>query len=142
MKLIKSTLLLIVVLLAGLNASAQKVKLKKGEVLVDGAPTFTYKKKNLASQVSIYKMDGTEILFINRNNNETPKYTEDDFVQITFISLNQKLESATLAGRTVKYLIALMLEENVLDTKGNFDEDKMVTFFTKYDENITNRTLR
>ncbi len=125
------------------SATAQQVKFKKGFVTVDGTTRFEYQKKAAAKQFSLYTIGKEkEIIFILRNDNETSGYSEDDFNQITFIESNKRVETASLKSYSFKYFVKLLLEEKVLDLEGNIDEAKLDVFITKYDENITNRTIR
>ena len=125
------------------SMNAQKIKLKKGNVIIDGETYFKYEKRMMASEFSLYSLDGEdEILFILRNNNETIGYGDDDFNQITFIKDKKKLESATLRGYSFKWFVSTLIKNKVLDLEGNIDPDKLETFFAKYDENITERTVR
>lgn len=121
---------------------AQKIKLKKETVFVDGNPTFEYKKQAMATQCSIYRMDTKEeILFIKGDNNGTLHYHDDDFTQITFIKSKKKLESKSL-NVSYKGILQQLISNKVLDLEGNINLDKLETFFAKYDENITNRSSR
>jgi len=83
---LKFTLFAMLFFFAFTSMNAQKIKLKKGNVIIDGETYFKYEKRMMASEFSLYSLDGEdEILFILRNNNETIGYGDDDFNQITFI---------------------------------------------------------
>jgi len=69
-------------------------------------------------------------------------YGEDDFNQLTFIEENRKLETASLSGYSFKFFIQKLIKEKVLGLDGNIDSKKLDTFFSKYDEKITERTIR
>jgi hypothetical protein len=133
---------LIICLLLGSTAHAQKIKIKKGEIFIDDVLRFTIVRKVVLTQISIYNLSEDEILFIHRKNNETPKYADDDFIQMTFIKNNRKLESSSMDGRTVKWILKNLLEEKVLNLEGIIDSDKLDLYFTKHDEQITERTVR
>ncbi|GLB47958.1 hypothetical protein [Neptunitalea lumnitzerae] len=124
-------------------ANAQKVKIKKGIVSVDGKETFTTDKKGLSNSYSLFTLDGEkEIIFVNWNSNETVGYGEDDFVQVTFLDDNLKIESATSLKISAKNLFQLLIKDKVINLDGTVNPDKLDRFFTKYDENITDRTTR
>ncbi|MEY8847288.1 hypothetical protein AB9K26_00610 [Psychroserpens sp. XS_ASV72] len=140
---LKNILLLTLVLISMATVSAQKIKLKKGFVFIDNEKVFEFEKRAAASEFSLYTIGKEqEILFILRNNNETIGYGDDDFNQIIFIKDNRKLETASLRGYSFKYFIQKLISEKVLDIEGNIDSNKLDTFFSKYDEQITERTIR
>ncbi len=139
----KNIFLLVLALVSINIVNAQKIKLKKGFVLIDGEKKFEYEKRAAGSEFSLYTMGKeNEVLFILRNNNETLSYLDDDFNQLTFIKDNRKLETASLRGYSFKYFVEKLIKEKVMDLEGNINSIKLDTFFSKYDENITNRTIR
>lgn len=140
---IKILSLLTFVFISLTQANAQEVKFSKGDVLVDDVKKFEYEKKALGNQFSLYTPGReSEIVFIKFNNNETAKYIEDDFLQITFIKDQKKIETMAFKGRNNKWIIEKLLNDKVLDLQGNIDSEKLEAFYVKYDENITNRTIR
>jgi len=72
--------------------------------------------------------------------NETISYIGDDFIKIHFIELDLLCEISSGYGR--KAIINKLLKEKVLGLDGKFNEEKAKRFVKKYDENITNRTVR
>jgi len=140
---LKNILLLTLTFFFVSAVNAQNVKLKKGFVLVDNEKTFEYEKRAAASEFSLYTIGREqEVIFMLRNSNETIGYGDDDFIQITFIVDNRKLETASLRGYSFKYFVEKLIKEKVLDLEGNIDSKKLDTFFSKYDERITDRTIR
>jgi len=68
----KTLLLLTLTFVCFKTLSAQKIKLKKGYVLVDGEKRFEYERRASATEFSLYTIGKEkEILFILRNDNET-----------------------------------------------------------------------
>lgn len=140
---IKNTLLLLLTFFCLTNMNAQKIKLKKGFVLVDGEKKFEYEKGDGGTELSLYTLGREkEILFMMKNKNETVGYLNDDFKQITFIKEKQKLETATYRSYPHKWFIKKFIKEKVLEINGKINSEKLEIFFSKYDENITNRTIR
>lgn len=136
---LRTLFLLLFTLICFNHINAQKVKLKKGIVLVDGKEKFKYERKGMGTEFSLYSIDTEkEILFILRNNNKN----DGSFYQLIFIEENCKLETAKLSNHSFKYFIEKLIREKVMDLKGNIDLKILDTFFSKYDENITNRTIR
>jgi len=131
------------VTLFGNYVQAQDVNLKKEIVIVDGVQKFQYEKRRSATEFSLYSLDKKkEILTIIRNKGGTAGYSYDDYVQLIFSDYNVRVESVRLKGYSFKWFIELLLKEKVLNVDGSIDEQKLQTFFTKYDENVTNRTIR
>jgi hypothetical protein len=125
----------------GQSTNAQEVKLKKDQILVDEKPTFEYDKSGF--EFHIYKL-GTkdEIIYILHNNNSTQQYLEDDYKKIIFLNQKVTIESSVFRARGFKYIVELMLKEKVLDLEGNISTDNLEKFAAKYNENITERTIR
>jgi len=125
------------------HANGQNVKLKKGFVYVDGEKRFEYDKSAATLDFSLYTIGReTEILFMTKKNNETIGYIDDDFKQLVFIHENIKVETATYRSYPHKWFLEKLIKEKVLDVSGEISLDKLDVFIAKYDENITNRTIR
>ena len=140
---LENTLLLLIAFFCFININAQKIKLKKGFVLVDGEKKFEYEKGDGGTELSLYTLGKEkEILFMMKNKNETVGYLNDDFKQITFINENLKLETVTYRSYPHKWFIKKFIKEKVLELNGKINSEKLAIFFSKYDENITNRTIR
>jgi len=123
------------------NVKAQEVKLKSDKIIVDDKPTFDYDKDGF--EFHIYKLNTKdEIVYIQHSNNSTISYLEDDYKKIIFPNNNVNIESALFRARSFKYIVTLLLTEKVLDLEGNIDAEKLQKFATKYNENITARTVR
>ena len=139
----KNFLLSITTLLVIGISNAQQIKLKKGMVTIDGVERFQYKRSNGGVDLTLYDLNKTsEILFMTKNQNGTSGYLDDDYKQISFISQKIKVESATYSSYPNKWFLKKLINENVLDLEGNINAEKLDVFIMKYDENITNRTIR
>lgn len=121
--------------------TAQKVKLKKGNVLVDGKEIMTYDREDWGTQkIHLYSDDKTEQLLMIKNDNETSGYYEDDFIQIKFLQIGEMVEMKS--DKSWKGLISWLFKQEIIDMKGIVNEEKIALFIKNYDENITDRTLR
>jgi hypothetical protein len=136
-KLVTLTALLLVVI----AMSAQKVKIKDDIVLVEGKEVFSCNKNGWSREFSIFEL-GTEneLIFIRVMNNGTPEYIQDDYVRVNFTTLDLELEHSTayFGKKSVKWLF----RNEVFNLNGELDEEKIKQFIAKYDENITDRTIR
>ena len=147
----KNLLLTGALLLAGWVANAQNVALdkKNNTIAIDDAAVLKYKKINMANW-SFYDMNENEIVFFKLVDNGTPSYRDDDYMIINFLTENTKVESndfshiqaAFNVNKSIEKFVVWMLKEKVLDSKGNINPDKVATFHSKYDQNITNRTIK
>lgn len=133
----------IAVLLLSLTAlSAQEVKLKKEIIYVGDAPTFSFAKKSMGNELYVYKLN-TKVELVNMtvdNNNTESKV--DDSKKIVFTKLNTTIASKNFRSRNYEFLIALLIEEKVIDLKGDINLDNLKRFKAKYDENNINQTMR
>lgn len=134
-----------------LTAQTQKIEVKDGNILLDDSQILKYENKGVF-EFSIYSMDDNELIYVSYNNNETREYQDDDFIVIKFLSAGIKAETTKkqlmLAGlglnpkSNIKKFVTTMLKEKILSPDGTLDNEKTRNFCEKYDENITNRTLR
>ncbi len=139
--------------LASATAMAQEVEIKDDKVLLDGKAILKYEKVNI-KQHSFYSADGENELFMYRwSDNESPQYLEDDYFIINFLTEKIKVESnqnrhQAIAGmgmnsrKNMEKLVKWLLKEKVLNPDGTLNPDRLAIFQEKYNENITDRTVR
>lgn len=129
------------VLVSSLGFS-QKVKLKKGKVLVDGKEIMTYKRESWgAYKLHLFSLKSEdELIELNKNDNETSTYYDDDFLQIRFLTQGKVAEVKD--KRSFKKIIQWLIKKKVITENGELNTDKVDLFIKNYDENITNRTVR
>lgn len=129
-------------LLTTTTLSAQEIKLDKNIVYADNQPTFSFAKKSMGNQFYVYKLNTTEELFniIVDNNNTESKV--DDSKKIVFAQQNTTIQSKNFRNQKWDFLIALLLEEKVIDAKGEINTDNLKRFKAKYDEGNINKTMR
>lgn len=141
----KIRFLLITIFFLGISLSgfAQKVKFKKGDVLIDGVKVFEFERRNMAHQASFYNPETKdEVIFWNYNLSGTNEYNGDDFIELFFPEQDIKIETTKFLGRTSKWIIKELISQRVINTEGVIDEKKLQTFKSKYGENVTERTVR
>lgn len=130
---------------------AQEVEIKDDKVLLDGKQILKYEKINIF-QHSFFSLDENEILLYKYNNNETNQYSQDDYLVLNFITEKTKVETKDISRATsgmgmnsrknMEKLIGWLLKEKVLDKNGVLNPERVQIFFEKYDQNITERTVR
>lgn len=122
-------------------ANAQKIKLKKGNLLVDGIETMTYDREDMGTQkIHLFDKNETEQILMIKNQNETRGYYDDDFIQIKFLQLGETVEIKST--KTWKGLIQWLVKQKIISMDGMLNEENVPLFVKNYDENITNRTIR
>lgn len=129
---------------------SQEVVIKNDKVLLDGKQILKAEKINVA-QYSFFTMkNDDEILMYKYMDNETPMYQDDDYFILNFLSEKIKVESKDFtkianfmnSKKGMEKLIKWLLKERVITTEGELNPDRVQVFKDKYDENITERTLR
>jgi AAA+ superfamily predicted ATPase len=133
-----------------LSANAQEVEIKKDKVLLDGKEILRYEKENVFNQSFYSLTDDEEILHYRFSDNETQQYMEDDYFILNFLGQKVKVESTEVSRATVimssrkssEKLIKWLLKDKVLNTDGTINPEKLDNFYQKYNEDITNRTVR
>ncbi|AZA79273.1 hypothetical protein EG347_18080 [Chryseobacterium sp. G0186] len=129
---------------------SQAVTIKDDKVLLDGKQILKAEKINVA-QYSFFSMkDDEEILMYRYMDNETPRYVSDDYFILNFLSEKIKVESTDIAKisnfmnskKGMEKLIKWLLKERVINHDGVLNPERVALFKEKYDENITERTLR
>lgn len=144
-------ILTLFILIFGLQSYySQEVVIKDDKVLLDGKQILKAEKINVA-QYSFFSMaDDEEILLYRYMDNETQGYFDDDFYVLNFLTEKVKVESSDFtkifnvmnSRKGMEKLIKWLLKERVINQNGELNTDRLAIFKEKYDENITERTLR
>ena len=138
----KKIILLLIILLTAATTQAQKIKLKKGDVLLESEKIMTYEREDWGTQkIHLFSLGTTkEQILMIKNNNETPKNYDDDFLQIKFLTLGETVELKS--NKSWKDMIAWLIKSNIIMENGSLNNDEVPLFVKNYDENITGRTVR
>lgn len=138
---LKNLLLLLITIISYNVVNAQKVKLKNEFIYIDGVKVFKYEKNAGEGWLSIYDLDSDdEIIFIRENNNGTSGYRNDDYTQYKFLKEDIVIEISTYTYW--KNHVKFLYENKCFDLDGNTDKKKIQNTFDKFDENITDRTIK
>ena len=143
MRLIK-TLLTVLILVVSFNVSAQKVKLKKGNVLVDGEQWLTYQECGMFDGVcSLYNSNESEIIFIKlvKIPGEEPRTQSNPdgnlvFTEVSFLEKDLKYE---IKGKTYKGIISDLYKANVVNNDGSLNDEKVNRLIEKYGTAFSDR---
>lgn len=128
-----------------------EVDIKDDKVLLEGTAILKYEKINV-SEHSFFTLGDDEIISYQYKDNETPKYGDDDYFIINFLAEKVKVESTSLrhvvAGlgmnsrKNMIKMITWLLKEKVLNADGTINSAKLESFSQKYNEDVTQRTVR
>lgn len=129
---------------------SQQVVIKDDKVLVDGKQILKAEKIDI-TQYSFFTIKGDEeILLYRYMDNETPKNVYDDYFILNFLTEKVKVETTDISKianfmnskKGMEKLIKWLLKERVINHDGELNPERVAIFKEKYDENITERTLR
>ena len=139
MKLRNLFLLLMTIMCYNLM-NAQKVKLKKEFVYIDDVKVFKYEKNAGEGWLTIFDLDNdNEIIFIRENDNGTD-YRDDDYTQYKFLKEDIIIEISTY--NYWKNHVKFLYKNKCFDLDGKVDMNKVQNTFDKFDEKITDRTIK
>ncbi|WP_404987231.1 hypothetical protein ACI513_10395 [Chryseobacterium sp. M5] len=128
----------------------QEVEIKDDKVLLDGKQILKAEKINMV-EYSFYNLkNDDEILLYRQMDNETSRYQDDDYYVLNFLTEKVKVESNDFykiasfmnSKKSMEKLIKWLLKEKVLTNDGELNPDRLAIFKEKYDQNITERTIR
>jgi len=122
--------------------TAQEIKLKDAIVYSGDTPVFSFAKKYMNNELYVYKLKTKEELvhlLIDTNGTEIK---QDDGKKLIFEQQKVSIQSKNFRTRKWDFLIALLLEEKVIDLKGNINLDNLNRFKAKYDDNDVNKIMR
>ena len=138
----KNIIYLTVLLLTATTLSAQEIILKKGTVYVGETPTFSFVKKAMGNEFYVFKLDTKDDLVKMVVDNNKTESKVDDSKKIIFYKQNTTIQNKNFRNRDYEFLVSLLLEEKVVDLKGDINLDNLKRFKEKYDEGNINQTMR
>lgn len=130
----KKTLIIVLLALVSTVSYAQKVKFKKGKIVIDGKNIFSYERKELGTKFTIFSLDGEdELVYMEHDVNGTHTYTGDDVKKLVFLDSDMKIYSHSLADYSWKKVIKLLYKGKVFNDEGEIDDKKLKKFILKYE---------
>lgn len=121
--------------------TAQEIKLKDAIVYSGDTPAFSFAKKSMNNELYIYKLNTKEELIHLLVDTNGTEIKQDDGKKLIFEQQKVSIQSKNFRTRKWDFLIALLLEEKVIDLKGNINLDNLHRFKSKYDDNDVNKTM-
>ena len=122
--------------------TAQEIKLKDAIVYSGDTPVFSFTKKFMNNELYLYKLNTKEELVHLLVDTNGTELKQDDGKKLIFIQQKVSIQSKNFRTRKWDFLISLLLEEKVIDLKGNINLDNLNRFKAKYDDNDVNKTMR
>lgn len=132
---------IIALFLATASLSAQEIKLKKEVVYIADTPTFSFTKKAMGNELYVYQLNTQEELLNMVVDNNKTESKVDDYKKINFAKQSTSITSKNFRSRDYEFLIALLIEEKVINTKGEINVENLLRFKAKYDDGNINKTM-
>lgn len=133
---------LVLLLLVTTPLTAQEIKLDETIVYVGDKPAFSFAKKSFNNELYVYKLNTKEELFHLLVDNNKTEIKADDGKKIIFEQQNITIQSKNFRTRKWDFLIALLIEEKVIDLNGDINLDNLSRFKAKYNDNNVNQIMR
>jgi hypothetical protein len=121
---------------------AQEIKLKDAIVYSGDTPAFSFTKKTMNNELYVYRLNTKEELVHLLVDTNGTEIKQDDGKKLIFEQQKVSIQSKNFRIRKWNFLIELLLEEKVIDLKGNINLDNLNRFKAKYDDNDINKTMR
>lgn len=141
----KNVLYILLFSLVSIAGFSQKIKLKKGDVLVDETAWLKYDGCGGFDDVcSLINNGGEEIIFIKFIQSEPSdnmlfnKYGDPNYYEVSFLGLNRKLEIREF----FKDIIKVLYNGKVVAADGTLDEDKVNRMVEKYGTSFSDKLNR
>ena len=136
-------IVLIIAMFVSFCAFSQEVKLKKGEVLIDGNAWLKYQDcGGFDSTCSLLTKEGEEIIFFKwiKVAGAEPKTQSNPqgnltYVEVSFLGLNKKFE----IQKTQKNIIEIIYNGKVINEDGTLNEEKVNRVVEKYGTEFSDR---
>jgi hypothetical protein len=122
--------------------TAQEIKLIDAIVYSGDTPAFSFTKKSMNNELYVYKLNTKEELIHLLVDTNGTEIKQDDGKKLIFEKQKISIKSKNFRTRKWDFLIALLLEEKVIDLNGNINLDNLNRFKAKYDDNDVNKTMR
>lgn len=134
----------ILALIVCFSGFSQKVKLKKGEILIDEVLWAKYTDCGpFDSNCSILNLSGEEVIFMKLHNipGGAPRTQSNpqgnfSYKEVKFLGLNATVE---FEGTTDKKIFALIYNAKLIGEDGQLDEEKVSRFIEKYGTPVSSR---
>lgn len=142
---------LLIIMLSTLLGMGQKIEISENKVFINDTHVLNYKQVSPVEAV-VTALSSDEIVSLRFLDNGTARYTADDYFIISFFQHKQRVESSNYSlsvqglginmRKNMEKLLQNLVRYKVMLDDGSMDEDFLEKFVIKYDENITQRTIR
>lgn len=124
------------------HTQAQNVQIKNKDVFINGKNVLKFEKINLY-QCSFFTLDHKEVLFYKLHDKATGNNSNDTYMSLNFINENVKVETSDMSRivapsmrKSMQKLISWLVKDEVINTDGTINADKLKIFVQKYHEDL------
>jgi len=114
--------------------------MKKGTIYLNDQEFLTYEKRSNAMELVVFELNAENELFTCIFYNGDKETRNDNYFRLIFSESEKSMEYSQTYWN--KSLIAWLLEQKIITSDGKIDNDKIDLFIKKFDEKLTERTLR
>ncbi len=131
-----NTLIFLITILVTLSVNAQKIKIKKGNITVDGVLMFKTDRGIFTGEKSLYDLNDNELVFIKWDHFNDPNTGEEiKYCSISFPDLELKTE---VDLNTFKGQLRLMFKNKIFKDN-TLVKEKVARFVKKYGLEFTKK---
>jgi hypothetical protein len=139
--IMKKNIVLGLLLLMSVSLFAQKVKFKKGDIIVDGALWGNCETEIFGAKYTFSTPAGEEFVTITFDGVKTGEYNngkevEDKFIRVTFLGIG--VPSFETEANTRKQIVQWLIKTNVIQD-GEFHPENVQVFIEKYQHDVSGR---
>jgi len=114
-------------------STAQKLELKDGTVYLLDTAIFSYDQKVPNNEFHLFRLNSEKtIVEMKQVHHSAALNSKNEYKTLTFSKQNVTIESVLLSKRNWKYILQLLLDEKVINTKGVVNLSNLAQFAEKY----------
>jgi len=125
--------LVLLVSITSQMSTAQKLELKDGTVYLLDTAIFSYDQKVPNNEFHLFRLNSEKtIVEMKQVHHSAALNSKNEYKTLTFSKQNVTIESVLLSKRNWKYILQLLLDEKVINTKGVVNLPNLAQFAEKY----------
>jgi hypothetical protein len=125
--------LVLLVSITSQMSTAQKLELKDGTVYLLDTAIFSYDQKVPNNEFHLFRLNSEKtIVEMKQVHHSAALNSKNEYKTLTFSKQNVTIESVLLSKRNWKYILQLLLDEKVINTKGVVNLSNLAQFAEKY----------
>jgi len=125
--------LVLLVSITSQMSTAQKLELKDGTVYLLDTAIFSYDQKVPNNEFHLFRLNSEKtIVEMKQVHHSAALNSKNEYKTLTFSKQNVTIESVLLSKRNWKYILQLLSDEKVINTKGVVNLSNLAQFAEKY----------